>query len=603
MDDSLRSRARSLPREPGVYLWKDAQGRVLYVGKGQDLRARIGNYLGTPADEKKAQMLRDAANLDFVATTNVKEALVLEQTLIKRHRPPYNVLMVDDKKYPYIAITEEAYPRVVYTRDLRWGGTVFGPFPDAGKAKRIARLLNRTFRLRQCRTLPARECLYYHLGQCSAPCIGAVSQEAYRGQAQQAEAFLRGQGAELSRRLRAEMEAASQSRRFEEAAELRDLAAAIDSVLERQHAESAAGRSYDAVGVAVREDRALALVLLVREGAVVGRESYVLGSARGEPLARVVAAFLEQYYTVSPRIPPEILLPVEPEEPGALEAVLGERRGSRVRIRAPERGEARRFVELAEKNAFLSLEQEFLLRERRGSGGLEELQRVLGLAEPPELIEGFDVSHHAGQLTVASLVCLREGQPFKSRYRRFRIRTTSGGDDPGALREAVRRRYTRLLAEEGADQLPHLILIDGGRSQLAAAREELRALGLESVPVAGLAKRFEELHLPDRLHPLRLEARSAALHVLQRLRDEAHRFAIGYQGILKRKAFVGSELDEIPGVGPERRRRLLAAFGSVEGLRGASVEQLARVPGITRPVAERIREHLRPREEPSESRP
>lgn len=593
MDDGLRRKARSVPREPGVYLWKDAQGRILYVGKAQDLRTRVAHYLGPQVDERHRLLQEESADVEFVATTNVKEALVLEQNLIKKHRPPYNVLLVDDKKYPYIAVTQEAFPRVVYTRDLNEKGSFFGPFPDAWGAKRVSRMLNKMFQLRQCRTLPTRECLYYHLRQCSGPCIGAVTPEAYEAQAERAQEFLQGRGAELSRHVRASMEQAAQTQRFEEAAELRDLAAAIDSVLERQHAESTTGRSYDAIGVAIRDDRACALPLFVREGMITGREVHFLNRVRGENLATVLLAFLEQYYPQSPKLPPEILLPVELPDGDTLGQILTERRGGRVQIRAPERGEGRRFVELAEKNAHLALEQEILLRERRGSAAMEELQRVLSLPSVPEVVEAFDISHHAGQHTVASLVSLKDGQPYKSGYRRFRIRTTGGGDDPGAMREVVLRRYERLLREEGADALPDLILVDGGRAQLAAAHEALRSLGLGSLPLVGLAKRFEELYRPDVLHPIRLDARSAALQALQRVRDEAHRFAIGYQGILKRKAFIRSALDEVPGVGPERRRRLLQTFGSVDAIRSASEEDLVRTPGINRPLARRILAALR----------
>jgi excinuclease ABC subunit C len=598
VDDRLRQKARSVPREPGVYLWKDAQSKILYVGKAQDLRARVAHYLGPQVDEKHRLLQDESADLDFVAMTSVKEALILEQNLIKQHRPPYNVLLVDDKKYPYIAVTEEKFPRVVYTRDLREKGSFFGPFPDAWGAKRVSRMVNKMFQLRQCRTLPARECLYYHLHQCSGPCIGAVTPAEYKAQAARAEEFLQGRGVELSKHIKGSMEQAAQGQRFEEAAELRDLASAIDSVLERQHAESATGRSYDAIGIAIRDDRACALVLFVREGMITGREVYMLNRVQGESLAVVLLAFLEQYYPSALKLPPEILLPVELGDGATLTQLLTERRGARVQIRAPERGEGRRFVELAEKNAHLAIEQELLLRERRGSAAMEELQRALGLPTAPELIEAFDISHHAGQYTVASMVCLKDGQPYKSGYRRFRIRTTQGGDDPGAMREVVLRRYTRVLQEVGADALPDLILIDGGRPQLGAAYDALKSLGLEATPIVGLAKRFEELYRPQILHPLKLDPHSAALQALQRVRDEAHRFAIGYQGVLKRKNFITSALDEIPGVGPERRRRLLQTFGSVDAIRSASEEELARTPGINRPLAKRIRDALRSEDAP-----
>lgn len=588
----VRDKVKTIPAQPGVYLWKSDQGQILYVGKAQNLRARVAQYLGSQEDARKVELMERSADVDFIAVDSEKEALVLEQTLIKQHRPPYNVLLVDDKKYPYIAVTQEVWPRVVYTRDTTRSGQFFGPFPDAGSAKRVARLLNKTFQLRQCRVLPKRECLYYHLHQCTAPCIGAVGPDAYAGQVRQSLEFLQGRGRELVDRARHDMAEAADRLQFERAAELRDLAEAVQSVLERQRVDVDLSEDVDAVALATRADRACAVVLPVRNGKVVGRESYSLSGVSGTRTPQILAAFLEQYYVNAPRVPREVLVPIPVDEPELIEEFLSARRGLRVRLRTPERGPRRGYVGLAEQNAHLLLEQEFALRERRGSGALEELQRLLSLPDSPSRIEAFDVSHHAGQYTVASLVVFREGRPYKNGYRHFRIRTTGGGDDPGALREAVERRYVRVLAEEGADALPDLILIDGGRVQLEAALESLRRLGLEELPTVGLAKRFEEVYRPRLLHPLRIEPTSPALQLLRHVRDEAHRFAIGYQGKLKRKEFIRSELDSIPGVGPERRRRLLSTFGSVEGLRSATPEEIARVPGIHRPLARRIHRAL-----------
>jgi excinuclease ABC subunit C len=590
---SLRDRAATAPRRPGVYLWKDSSGNVLYVGKAQDLRARVLQYFGRQEEERRAELMQRAADVELLVVGSNKEALLLEQTLIKRHLPPYNVLLRDDKRYPYIAITDETWPRVVYTRNLDLKGSLFGPFPDAWKAKRVARMLNQTFRLRQCRTLPKRECLYFHLNQCTAPCIGAVGPEAYREQVQAAQAFLKGRGSELRYRLRAERDRAAAELRFERAAELRDLEAAVGSVLERQRVDDVGGDDQDAVGLAQRDGRWCAVILWVRGGAVVGREHHFLTGPQATPSPDVLAAFLEQAYVAAPQMPREVLLPVPLDRADALARLLGDVHGHPVRLHVPERGTRRRFVDLAEENARMLLEQDFLLRERRGPEALEQLRQALRLPDVPSRIECFDVSHHAGEHTVASLVVLQDGRPLKSAYRRFRIRTAAGGDDPAAIREAVSRRYARLLSEEGADALPDLVVVDGGRTQLEAALEALAALGLEAIPLFSLAKKREEVYKPRVLHPLRLDPASPALHLLMRARDEAHRFAIGYQGVLKRRAFIQSELDGIPGVGAERRRRLLATFGSVEGLRQATPDQIAQVPGIPRPLAQRIYEALR----------
>jgi excinuclease ABC subunit C len=591
---SLKDRVRHLPREPGCYLWKDREGRVLYVGKAQDLRARVGSYLTGALEARIQRMVMEAADVDFVATRTVPEALVLEQTLIKRHKPKYNVLLTDDKRYPYIGVTREDYPRVVYTRNLDGGGTFFGPFPDAGSAKRVARMINRTFLLRQCRVLPKRECIYYHIGQCTAPCIDAVTKDEYAAQAADAHAFLDGEGRQIAKDLRARMHAASQEDRFEEAARLRDAAQSIESVMQRQDTGQVAGDDADAVGLASSGARACGVVLFIRGGTLVGKEHYFLSTGDGAPPPETVRAFIEQYYTNALHVPPRVLLPmpIEATEAAGLETVWTNRAGRRVRLHVPARGVKRRWVDLAEKNADLLLEQESLMRERKGTGGLTELQGLLGLAEPPARIEAFDISHHKGEHTVASLVVLVDGRPRKSDYRRFRIRTTAGGDDPGAIGEAVGRRYARLLAEEGADALPDLILVDGGRPQLGAARKALEALGLEDLPTIGLAKRLEEVYRPTRLHPLTLPHTSPALHLLQRVRDEAHRFAVAYQDTLKRKALTHSALDDVHGIGPTLKTRLLKTFGSLQGVREADEDALARVPGVSRPLARRLRQAM-----------
>lgn len=602
-DSALREKQKTLPAQPGVYLWKDGAGTVLYVGKANNLRARTGQYFQATAEEKRVELMERARDVDFLAVNTVKEALVLEQTLIKRHNPPYNVRLADDKSYPYIAITDEEWPRVIYTRDLRLGGTYFGPFPDAYKAKRVARMLNQTFQLRQCRTLPKRECLYFHMHQCSAPCIQAVTPADYAKQTKAATDFLRGRGDSLQDRLRQEMQQAAAELRYERAAELRDLSRAVDSVLERQRMDSVGGQDYDAIGAAHRGGRWCAVVLWVREGAVVGREHYFLNAPEGTAVPALLAAFTEQLYATAPLVPREILLPTPLEGDGSLEQILSEIHQHAVRFTVPERGARRQQVQVAEKNAELLLEQEFLLRERRGPQALEELRDALELAEPPAAIDCFDVSHHAGEHTVASLVTFRDGKPYKNGYRRFKIRGVSGGDDPHAMQEAIQRRYLRLMEEEGVDALPDLIVVDGGRLQVDAATETMKALGLDSVPLVGLAKRHEEIIRPKNLHPLRLDPASPGLHVLMRARDEAHRFAIGYQGVLKRKNFVTSALDDIPGIGPERRRRLLTTFGSLENLALATPQEIAKVPGIPAPLAVRVWEALhenKPSSMPSE---
>lgn len=592
--DALRGKVRTLPRSAGVYLWKDGDGRVLYVGKASDLRSRVGSYFSRSIEPRKLEMMQRVADVDFVGTKDGADALLLEQTLIKEHRPQYNVILRDDKSYPFISVTHEAFPRIVYTRRPGRGDTVFGPFADAGSAKRVARMLNRTFLLRQCRVLPKRECIYYHMGQCSAPCIDVVDEATYGQQVEQAVAFLRGGGTGMAKDLRRRMAVAAEAQRFEEAAALRDAAASVETVVKRQFVDRPTGEDLDAVGVVAKAATACAVVVRVRDGRVVGKDHFFLSLPPATTPPETLAAFLGQYYAQAPRPATRILLPFQVDEARTLERAIGGRVGRRCQVLVPHRGARRRHVELAEDNAALHLEQELLRRERHGAGALESLAEALGLPEPPSRIEGFDVSHHKGEHTVASLVVLRDGRPHKAGYRRFKIETASGGDDPGAMQEAVGRRYRRVLSEDGADALPDLIVVDGGRAQLGAALSSLAELGLESLPVIGLAKRLEEIHRPKRLHPLELPSSSPALHVLQRVRDEAHRFAITYSDRLKRNQLLRSELDDVPGVGPERKRRLLSAFGSLDAVRRASVDELMKVPGIPRRVAEAVRRGLNP---------
>lgn len=584
----LKETARSFPQSPGVYLWRGEDKRVLYVGKANKLRSRVLQYFGRQHEERKERMVDLAASVEFIGVGTPKEALVLEQTLIKQHAPPYNVLLTDDKKYPYIAVTREPWPRVVYTRDQTLKGTFFGPFPDAYHAKRVARMLNQTFRLRQCRTLPARECLYYHLRQCTAPCIQAVAKQDYEQQVGAARKFLQGRAHELRDQLRERMQQASDKLRFERAGELRDLANAIESVLERQRVDQPGVKDADALGFAQDQGRWCALILWIRDGKVMGREHYFLNAPSATNAGEVARAFVEQFYVQARRMPRDVLLPVALDDQQDVSSVLQQVHEHPVRFTVPERGNRRRLVELAERNAHLLLEQERLLRERRGPQALERLAHVLQLREPPNRIECFDVSHHTGQYTVASMVALVDGQPKRSDYRRFRIRSTQGGDDPGAIREVVTRRYERVMREEGVDALPDLVLVDGGRPQLGAAVQALQTLGLTDIQLVALAKRNEEIHRPKRAHAIRLERSDPALHLLQRARDEAHRFAIAFQGKLKRKALLESQLDAIAGVGPERKRRLLTTFGSLDGMRRATAEEIARVPGISRALAKRI---------------
>lgn len=587
----LRTKAGKMPKEPGVYLWKDPDGVTLYVGKANDLRNRVRSYLSGPQAKRTARMVDEAADIEFIATHSEKEALILEQTLIKREKPRYNVRLTDDKKYPYIKVTKGPYPRVVYTRDLTQEGTYFGPFPDAWAAKSITRLLNRSFKLRQCRTLPDRACIYHQMGQCLAPCIQAVPDETYAAAAESARRFLRGGGQELVGQIERRMRDAADSYRFEEAAHLRDTAQAIGSVLERQRVFVQGREDRDVVGIARSGDRACCLLLFVRDGHTVGREYYFLSNTETASDEAIVEAFLTQYYAHALTVPSEIILPVALDDADLLAEWLSDRRDGKVVFTVPERGDKRRLSEMATKNAGLLAQEDHFKREKERSMGVDALQRLLGLERPPKTIDGFDISHHAGEHTVASMVRFLNGLPHKEMYRRYKIRDVEGIDDFASMKEAVHRRFKGLV--ERGDELPDLVMVDGGRGQLKAARAALDELGLEDTQaICALAKREEEVWLPNRLHPVKAPENDEGRLLLQRVRDEAHRFAIKYQEKLKGSALTRSRLLNVPGVGPERLRQMLRLFGSLEGIRDAPLEELVKVHGVNERMAKEIQEEL-----------
>jgi excinuclease ABC subunit C len=584
---ALAARVRGFPRTPGVYQWRDADGKVLYVGKANDLRARTLSYVTGTQDAKTTALMDQAADIDYIATHTEKEALILEQTLIKKERPRYNIRLTDDKRYPYIHVTNEEFPRVVYTRDVASGGTVFGPFPDALAAKHITRLLNRTFLLRQCRTLPKRACIYHEIGQCLAHCIQAVPDAEYADAVESARRFLAGGGRQLVGELKRRMRDAADAERFEEAAQLRDTVEALESVLERQRVFAHHQEDRDVIALARGKHRAAVVVLFVREGSVVGREVYFLTHTEDAPDEELVATFCSQYYGTAIAVPRELIVPVTPASAEVLAEWLAERRGGTVRFNVPQRGERRRVLEMAQKNADLVLTEDRLKRERDESHGGKELAHLLNLNEIPRVIDGFDISHHGGEHTVSSMVRFEDGRPAKSMYRHYRIRGVVGIDDPASIREAVQTHFES-LAKHG-EELPDLVLIDGGRPQLNAARAAIHHLGLTAeVRLCSLAKREEEIYLVDRPTPIQAPAHHPGRQLLERVRDEAHRFAVKYQDKLKRRALTKSPLLDVAGIGPKRVRVLLRAYGDLRGLAAAEPEEVARLPGVTLELARAV---------------
>jgi excinuclease ABC subunit C len=604
----IKGRLASIPARPGVYLMKGEADEVLYVGKAVNLRNRLRSYFQSSATHspKVLRLVDNAADLDFFVTDSELEALILECNLIKRHRPHYNVRLKDDKRYPYIKITwQEDFPRVnVVRRMLADGARYFGPYTSSAAMRQTLDLLRHIFPYLTCKRKitgsDERSCLYHHIGRCLAPCIGAVSKDDYRDMMQQVCLFLEGKGEEVLASLRQRMETAAENMEFERAAHLRDQIDAVERVIERQRVVSASLVDQDAIAIAREDGEVCTQVFFVRSGKLVGHEYFLMEGGGDVEEPEILSSFLKQFYNHAAHVPPEILLPAEIEENQVIERWLTERRGGKVSLRVPRRGQKRKLLEMVEENARETLSH-LLAREQiertKALSGLNDLQTQLGLHGPPVRIEAYDISNIQGVAATGSMVVFAEGVPAKSEYRRFKIRAVQGPDDYAMMQQVLRRRFRRATAEEGETQgswaqVPDLIVVDGGKGQLNAALEVLAEQGLESVPTIGLAKAREEIFTPGESEPVVLPRDSEALHLLQRLRDEAHRFAIVYHKAMRRSQSLSSILEEIPGIGPKRRRALLRRFTSLDAIRKASLEELASVEGMNKNMARRVLEAL-----------
>jgi excinuclease ABC subunit C len=612
MAPDLEPQLKHVPTKPGVYLLRDARGDVLYVGKAKSLRPRVRSYFQAGSSDTR-QGIRTMAGrvetIETIVTGTEVEALHLEQNLVKRHRPPFNVRLRDDKSFPYIAVTvEDDYPRVMFTRERhRRGVWYFGPYANAKKVRETLDVLNRVFRYRPCEgPQPGRHsgipCLDYHIERCHAPCVGYISKDDYRELIDQVIEFLSGDDRPIRRRLEQEMREAAAEERFEDAARYRNRLQAIQRLSERQAVERPSTGSVDVIGIAVSAERAAVQLFPLREGRMVDRHSFHLENAAGEELGEVLEQFCLEYYGSAPSIPPQILVPRGAGDTSALEEFLGERRGANVEVRQPERGEKRRLQELAQQNAELALESETFQAETKRARrleSLEELREQLNLESLPIRIECFDISNIQGQEIVGSMVVFEDAVAKKGHYRKFAVRGLEGQDDFGAMREVITRRFSRLAVEPGSDDwnesfaaAPNLVVIDGGKGQLSAALAAMQELDLPRVAVISLAKRIEEVFVPGRSEPILLPRESPALQLLQRIRDEAHRFAITFHRQRRDAAARSSMFDQLEGVGPVRRRALLQHFGSAERVVEASPEELEGVPGLPAKTARRIYEQL-----------
>jgi excinuclease ABC subunit C len=599
-----------LPTSPGVYIFKDAEDVVLYVGKAKNIRSRVANYFTRSGDgrPKIAELRGRVRQIDFIATRTETEALVLEANLIKRHRPRFNASLRDDKSYPYVVVTlGDEYPRVFATRsshDPRH--RYFGPFPSASSVHATLDVLNKTFPFRKCRgPEPGRRsgvpCLNYHIGRSVAPCVGAVTKEEYDKIIADVIAFLEGRVDGLIREREAAMRGAARDMDFERAAKLRDEVSALQHVRDRQQATIASEDSFDAVGAYAEDESACVQVFAVRDGQIVNRDSFLLDNYGEAPAEGVALSFIPQYYGTA-AVPREVLL--QSEEPAEELATLADHlsglRGTRVEVRRAQRGDKRRILEMALRNAELGLEHERALEEARRNkvaSTLDGLREELALPRLPVRIECYDISNTMGTNSVASMVVFQGGRPAKGEYRRFRIRTVEGADDFASMAEVIRRRLERLkVGDEKFTPAPDLILLDGGKGQLSAVMPVVEEMGVASelpdIPVRSLAKRDEEVFQPGRPEPVLLDRNSPELHILQRVRDEAHRFANTYHRNLRSKEMTASVLDELPGVGPTRKKKILEHFGTPEAFLGASLEELEAVPGLPGKVAREVHARL-----------
>jgi excinuclease ABC subunit C len=634
--ERLQAQIQTLPKRPGVYIMRNAQAEVIYVGKAAVLRSRVRSYFGSPhsLEPKTRHLVEQIADFEYIVTSSAQEALILEATLVKRHQPFFNVRLKDDKHYPYLKVSlNESWPRVEITRRVQPDGArYFGPYASAGSVRKTLDIVKKLFPWRSC-TKPItgtdpRPCLDYFIHRCIAPCAGYCSKEEYDNVIRQVILFLEGRVDEVLRELRLKMDEAAEGLEFERAAVLRDQIQAVERVTERQAMATTAGVDTDVFGLARKDDQACVQVFFIRGAKVIGRDAFTLQGVADEPEDQVMASFLKQFYQSATYVPRRILLPTCPADAPLIQAWLSERRGSKAELVVPQRGEKRHLVATAEENARETLQvmqAKWLADTGKTRAALEELQEELNLPAAPQRIECYDISNIQGTSAVGSMVVFLDGRPAPAQYRRFRIKSVVGANDYAMLQEVLRRRFKRASsahpepelsaahpepveggaehdgargstgsprAEEEGWAQPDLVIVDGGKGQLSAALDVMRDLAVAHIPAAGLAKQHEELFVKDVSEPIVLPRTSQALYLVQRIRDEAHRFAITYHRNVRQRAGISSALDAVPGIGPKRKQALLRKFGSVARIREAPVDDIAATPGFTRALADKVREYL-----------
>ena len=579
------SKPDNLPDKPGVYIMRNIDDDVIYVGKAKSLIKRVKSYFSKSELPLKTKLLMSHFhNLEYIITDTEKEALILESNLIKKYKPKYNIRLKDDKRYPYIKITNEKYPRILITRNVRDDGAFYyGPFTDVGSVRRMVKSLKAIFKIRACRKMDG-PCLNYQIHLCSAPCGDKISKKSYNDIVEKINLFFEGKYNKIIDMLNEMMIEAAQNHEFEKAAVLRDQILSVDSILEKQKIEFDRGLEQDVIACSYDEKLACVVIFSIRDGKIIGKDDFLMSGTEGTLPDKILSAFLKQYYMSPRHVPSEIIIQYKPDEKDLIEEWLSSNQEYEVTLRTPKNVTETRLVQMVAKNAEIIKNQEKEVRNI-----LLDLQRYIKLPKIPRHIECFDISNISGKHAVGSMVVFEDGMPKKSKYRKFKI-DIPGPDDYAMMRDVLNRRYSKVAL--GEDKKPDLIIVDGGKGQLNVAVDVLGSLALENIPVIGLAKEFEHVFVPNISTPIILPRNSEALHLLQRIRDEAHRFAVTYHKKLRSRELKYSVLDGIKGVGEKRKIKLLKHFGDINGIKNASVEELANVESINKNLAFTIYKHL-----------
>lgn len=572
----------NLPKKPGVYIMRDANDEIIYIGKAKNLINRVRSYFREKLDRPKTQILMSHFDsLEYIVTNSEKEALILEATLIKKHRPRYNVQLKDDKRYPYVKITNEKYPRLIITRNITKNGIYYGPFTDVTSVKKTVKFLKSLFKIRTCRNMDG-PCLNSQIDLCYAPCSGEISKEEYDEIINKIDLFFQGKYSVIVKNLKKEMAEAAENEQFEKAAVLRDQITSIEEIMEKQFVDLVDDDlDQDVIAIAPNDNEVVVIIMPIRNGKIVGRDDFLMSGSQYESNSEILFAFIQQYYGFNRHIPKQILLNEPIDDTELLEEWLSDLRGNKVYIKVPMKGVKLRLVSMAQKNAEIIKHQKKAME-----NSLIELKKYLKLDKLPRIIEGYDISNISGKFAVGSKVSFKDAKPNKKKYKRFKIETP-GPNDFAMMKELLTRRLKMI----DTDEEPDLIVIDGGKGQLGMACEVLDELNLAHIPIIGLAKEFEEIYIPNSKRPIIIPKNNKALHLLQQVRDESHRFAITYHRKLRSDNISESSLDDIPGIGKKRKINILKEFGTMDKVKNASVEELAKIKGMNEKVATNVYEY------------